>query len=213
MLDEQFTAIPIVMGVSDVIGMITLTALSDYCQRHVAMFACMVLCSSLSLAALPLCTSFFDLILFGIIYGVVSGGRAGLLFLVCMEVFGEGPAISAYGAACTMFLCTSFGSPFVGVVKDVVGSVHYGFFAVAAVTFVSFLCLLPFTSKYSVSKVHAKATVDMAKPAAQHSPGHHRVVRGTRSASGIGKSKQGKGQGRDTGKGEGRSAPSTAAGK
>jgi len=147
-VDEQHAlALPIIMGIGDAVGLVAFGFIGDRCSCHHGLHTFMVFISALSLASLPTCAAkdsggMIALSVFAVTYGAVSGGRAGLLSLVCLELAGQSSVTSVYGIASSTFVFSCVGSPFAGKMFDATGSYSVGFYILAGTTAFSLPCFV-----------------------------------------------------------------------
>mmetsp|Transcript_171602 Transcript_171602/g.550012 ORF Transcript_171602/g.550012 Transcript_171602/m.550012 type:complete len:150 (+) Transcript_171602:1782-2231(+) len=100
--------------------------------------------NGVAILTLPFCRSFASFAAFAAGCGLVAGGRAGLLSLVCCQLFGQQLASRAYASLCLAFMLSqTFGSPTVALIYDESGSYDAGLFLVGALMLTaSLLCVL-----------------------------------------------------------------------
>jgi len=99
--------------------------------------------NGMAMMLLPLCTTFASLSTFAAVCGLFGGGRAGVLTLVCCQLFGQKLASRAYAMLCIAFMFSqTVGSPAVGYIYDRSGSYEAGFVVVGALMLLGFvLCV------------------------------------------------------------------------
>jgi len=134
--------LPIAMGFSDSVGLVMFGILGDRCGSYLNVFIIMVVGGTLTLPTLPTCAGLGSFVTFGTVYAAFTGGRAGLLSLVCLELAGQHLFMSVYGVACGAFLLSSTGSLLLGAIYDLSGSYNLGLYAIVGSTALSVPCFI-----------------------------------------------------------------------
>mmetsp|Transcript_122661 Transcript_122661/g.392101 ORF Transcript_122661/g.392101 Transcript_122661/m.392101 type:complete len:479 (-) Transcript_122661:438-1874(-) len=123
-----------IFGVVNAFGRVFFAYLGDCLGGpYLLIFSGTVLGNGVAILTLPFCRSFASFAAFAAGCGLVAGGRAGLLSLVCCQLFGQQLASRAYASLCLAFMLSqTFGSPTVALIYDESGSYDAGFFLVGA---------------------------------------------------------------------------------
>lgn len=128
--NERGAMVLSLLGACSAFGRILFGSLGDWTNKYLHCFIWTVLQNSIAVLALPLCRSFEALLVFAVCCGSSAGGRAGLLALVCFELFGQDRASSAYAMLCLCFCFSqTLGSPLAGALHDLTGSYSSAFLA------------------------------------------------------------------------------------
>eukprot|EP00445_Apocalathium_hangoei_P064113 CAMPEP_0204120810 /NCGR_PEP_ID=MMETSP0361-20130328/7855_1 /ASSEMBLY_ACC=CAM_ASM_000343 /TAXON_ID=268821 /ORGANISM="Scrippsiella Hangoei, Strain SHTV-5" /LENGTH=474 /DNA_ID=CAMNT_0051072051 /DNA_START=47 /DNA_END=1471 /DNA_ORIENTATION=- len=123
-----------IFGVLNAFGRVLFAYLGECLGgSYLRVFAGTVLANGVAILVLPFCRSFASFAAFAASCGLVAGGRAGLLSLVCCQLFGQQLASRAYALLSVAFMLSqTFGSPTVALIYDESGSYDAGFFLVGA---------------------------------------------------------------------------------
>lgn len=141
--DDRGAIVLSVLGVSSAVGGPLFGALGDLTDNYLYCFMWTAFQNSVSVFLLTFLESFEALIPFAVFCGVSTGGREGLMALVCVELFGQEQASSAY-AVLRLASCFSqtLGSSIVGLFHGVSGSYTVGFLIAGAAMMFSVPVLL-----------------------------------------------------------------------
>jgi len=137
----NFDSIPISMGITGFIGRIVCGGLADYLTKTYTKTApnlniftiCVIGCGALQ-CMIPLCNSLWSYSVIAGVYGFFGGGRAGLVTLMCGEVFGETYATVVYGFLCWAFIPQLLGPSAVAYMQEQTGDYTMGFIVVGLLT-------------------------------------------------------------------------------